>query len=147
MYLCCRYHPKLNVLYVLSECIDRNGCLTAYSVDPATGRLSELGRLDMNGKSTCYISFDKEVKHAICTNYWDGVIDVVELSHQGMPERVVQSHQQTRRETWRQVESREVSVCCVAGCWCCPAASCTMTFEHHCGSVVLRSPCACWCCA
>lgn len=102
-----KYHPKLNVLYVLSECIDCNGYLTAYNVDPTTGHLTEIGRIEMNGKSTCYISFDKEVRHAICTNYWDGVIDVVELNHQGVPVRIVQSHQQTRRETWRQVENRE----------------------------------------
>lgn len=105
-----RYHPKLNVLYVLSECIDCNGYLTAFNVDPVTGHLTELGRLDMTGKSTCYISFDKELKHAICTNYWDGIIDIVELNHQGVPVRIVQSHQQTRRKTWRQVENREVSL-------------------------------------
>lgn len=103
------------MLYVLSECIDCNGFLTAYNVDPSTGRLSELARLDMTGKSTCYISFDKEVKHAICTNYWDGIIDVVELNHQGVPVRIVQSHQQTRRDTWRQVENREVGVAFCSG--------------------------------
>ena len=131
IYVSCRYHPKLNVLYVLSECIDCNGYLTAYSVDPATGHLSELGRLDMNGKSTCYISFDKEVKHAICTNYWDGVIDVVELNHQGIPVRIVQSHQQTRRETWRQVENREVSTVLLAHDMRCPAAGLSSTGALH----------------
>jgi hypothetical protein len=41
----------------------------------------------------------------------DGKINVVELSPTGVPLRVVQDHQQTRRATWRQVENREVS------CW------------------------------
>jgi 6-phosphogluconolactonase (cycloisomerase 2 family) len=105
-----RYHPYLNVLYVLSECIDRNGYLTAYSVDGRTGELAELGRVHMTGKSTCYISFDKGARHAVITNYWDGVLNVVELDEAtGAPLGVVQSHQQTRRETWRQVEDRAVS--------------------------------------
>ncbi|KAF8057856.1 pgl [Scenedesmus sp. PABB004] len=102
-----KYHPRLNVLYVLSECIHRNGYLTAFSVDPASGALAELARLDMTGKSTCYISFDRDARHAVVSNYWDGIIDVVELDDRGVPTRVAQSHQQTRRETWRQVVSRE----------------------------------------
>jgi 6-phosphogluconolactonase (cycloisomerase 2 family) len=110
-----RYHPYLNVLYVLSECIDRNGYLTAYSVDGRTGELSELGRVDMTGKSTCYISFDKGARHAVITNYWDGVLNVVELDERtGAPLSVVQSHQQTRRKTWRQVEDRAVSTAALA---------------------------------
>lgn len=106
-----RYHPYLNVLYVLSECIDRNGYLTAYSVDGRTGELSELGRVDMTGKSTCYISFDKGARHAVITNYWDGMLNVVQLDERtGAPLGVVQSHQQTRRATWRQVQDRAVSI-------------------------------------
>ncbi|WIA15777.1 hypothetical protein OEZ85_002392 [Tetradesmus obliquus] len=102
-----KYHPYLNVLYVLSECIDRNGYLTAYSVDGRTGELSELGRVDMTGKSTCYISFDKGARHAVITNYWDGMLNVVQLDERtGAPLGVVQSHQQTRRATWRQVQDR-----------------------------------------
>jgi 6-phosphogluconolactonase len=101
-----KYHPHLNVLYVLSECIDKNGYLTAYKVDPFTANVTELGRITMTGKSTCYISFDKGAKHAIITNYWDGLINVVELNAQGTPVRIVQEHQQTRRDTWRQVQDR-----------------------------------------
>ncbi|KAF6266196.1 Lactonase, 7-bladed beta-propeller-domain-containing protein [Scenedesmus sp. NREL 46B-D3] len=102
-----KYHPYLNVLYVLSECIDRNGYLTAYSVEGRTGELSELGCVEMTGKSTCYISFDKGARHAVITNYWDGVLNVVELDGStGAPLGLVQSHQQTRRETWRQVQDR-----------------------------------------
>jgi hypothetical protein len=105
----CRYHPRLNVLYVLSECIHQEGYITAYSVDAQQGDLVEIGRLSMTGKSTCYMSFDKDAKHAVITNYWDGILNVIELDSQGVPLRVVQEHQQTRREEWRQVVDRAVS--------------------------------------
>lgn len=101
-----KVHPYLNVLYVLSECIHTEGYLTAYRIEPHTAQLHELARLPMTGRSTCYISFDRHAKHAVITNYWDGIINVVELSQNGVPTRIVQSHQQTRRETWRQVEDR-----------------------------------------
>lgn len=102
-------NPALSVLYVLTECIHTEGYLTAYKVDPSTGGMRELGRVTLTGRSSCYISFDKYAHHAIVTNYWDGLINVVELSPAGVPLRVVQEHQQTRRPAWRQVESREVS--------------------------------------
>jgi len=102
-------NPALSVLYVLTECIHTEGYLTAFKVDPSTGGLRELGRVTLTGRSSCYISFDKYAHHAIITNYWDGRINVVELSPAGVPLRVVQEHQQTRRPAWRQVESREVS--------------------------------------
>lgn len=40
----------------------------------------------------------------------DGLINVVELDEAGVPVAVVQEHQQTRREQWRQVTDREVRV-------------------------------------
>ncbi|KAI8474738.1 MAG: Lactonase, 7-bladed beta-propeller-domain-containing protein [Monoraphidium minutum] len=103
-----KYHPRLNVLYVLSECIDTPGYLTAFSVDPANGALAQLGeRLSMTGRSTCYISFDSDAGHAVVTNYWDAVLNVVKLDEEtGEPLAVVQAHQQTRREQWRQVVDR-----------------------------------------
>lgn len=122
-----RYHPRLNVLYVLSECIDTLGYLTAFAVDPTSGALCQLGkRISMTGRSTCYISFDKDAHHAVVTNYWDAKINVVKLDPStGEPLAVVQEHQQTRRATWRQVEDRPVSwralrlrvdeLACVAG--------------------------------
>jgi 6-phosphogluconolactonase (cycloisomerase 2 family) len=59
------------VLYVLTECIDTLGYLTAFKVDPATGAVAQLGeRISMTGRSTCYISFDQEASHALITNYW-----------------------------------------------------------------------------
>ncbi len=94
---------------MLSECIHTEGYLTAYSVDPFKATLTEIGRVSMTGRSTCYISFDKDARHAVICNYWDGRINVVELDSEGVPLRVVFEHQQTRRATWRQVTSREVS--------------------------------------
>lgn len=97
------------MLYVLSECIDKEGYLTAYSIDPVTGVPTVLGQLSMTGRSTCYLSFDRDAHHAVVTNYWDGIINVVKLDERtGAPLAVVQSHQQTRRASWRQVVNREV---------------------------------------
>ena len=63
-----RYHPRLDVLYVLSECIDTEGTLTAFAVDTATGALQLLGHLGMTGRSTCYNSFDAGARHAAITH-------------------------------------------------------------------------------
>jgi hypothetical protein len=109
-------NPALSVLYVLTECIHTEGYLTAYKVDPSTGGMKELGRVTLTGRSSCYISFDKYAHHAVVTNYWDGLINVVELSPAGVPLCVVQEHQQTRREEWRQVENREVRLCAGLSC-------------------------------
>jgi 6-phosphogluconolactonase (cycloisomerase 2 family) len=100
------------VLYVLSECIHTNGYLTAFAVDPATGAVTQLAPpLEMTGKSSCYISFDSDASHAVVANYFDGRLDVVVLdTRSGAPLAVVQSHQQTRRASWRQVVDREVGL-------------------------------------
>jgi hypothetical protein len=66
-----RYHPRLDVLYALTERIDDVGYVTAFAVDPATGALSQVGApLAMTGRSTCYIAFDRDARHAVVTNYW-----------------------------------------------------------------------------
>lgn len=124
-------NPALSVLYVLTECIHTEGYLTTYKVDPSTGGMRELGRVTLTGRSSCYISFDKYAHHAIITNYWDGLINVVELSPAGVPLRVVQEHQQTRRSAWRQVENREVRPGCaglggVLACECAGPTPCVI---------------------
>jgi 6-phosphogluconolactonase (cycloisomerase 2 family) len=94
------------VLYALTECIDTEGVVTAYKVDPETGVLTKFSSITSTGRSTCYISIDKEARHAIISNYWDGKLNVVELDEEGGLVKIVQEHQQTNRETWRQVANR-----------------------------------------
>ncbi|GBF92719.1 hypothetical protein Rsub_05088 [Raphidocelis subcapitata] len=103
-----KYHPTLNVLYVLSECINTHGYLTAFAVDPAGAALTPLAPpLYMSGRSSCYISFDSDASHAVVANYWDGLLNVVSLDPStGAPLAVVQELQQGRRKEWRQVVDR-----------------------------------------
>eukprot|EP01125_Pyxidicula_operculata_P022026 TRINITY_DN883_c2_g1_i5.p1 TRINITY_DN883_c2_g1~~TRINITY_DN883_c2_g1_i5.p1 ORF type:complete len:264 (-),score=3.79 TRINITY_DN883_c2_g1_i5:569-1339(-) len=102
-----KVHPRLPVLYALTECINEEGYISAFNIDYRSGKLTPFGKLKMTGRSTCYISFDKNAHHAIITNYWDGKINIVSLDENGKPIAVVQEHQETNRKQYRQVVNRE----------------------------------------
>jgi 6-phosphogluconolactonase (cycloisomerase 2 family) len=71
-----RYSRKQNVLYGVSESIvetdtgmrniDRDSLeVTAFSVLPATGEVAVLNRQSTEGKSACYITFDRESQNML----------------------------------------------------------------------------------
>jgi len=95
-------------LYAVLETIRENGTVVRYEVGNG-GLLSEQERWEASGKSTCYITVVPGSKTAIVINYWDAIIDVVELSPEGALGEVRQSFVQHHRPEgqWRQVESRE----------------------------------------
>lgn len=95
-------------LYAILETIRENGSITQYEVQ-ADGSLKELSNFRANGKSTCYLSFSPNKDAAIVINYWDAIIDVVDVDENGKLGEVIQSFKQFYRpETeWRQVENRE----------------------------------------
>ena len=70
---------RLNVVYTCTEDIEENGKILAYEVHP-DGSLTEIGRIDAGGTSTCYLTIDREQRHLIAVNYWDSTLVVIPLS-------------------------------------------------------------------
>lgn len=76
-----RFHPRLNVVYTCTEDIEENGQILAYEIHP-DGSLTEIGRVDAGGTSTCYLTIDREQRHLIAVNYWDSSLVVIPLSRE-----------------------------------------------------------------
>ncbi|MGX9415736.1 lactonase family protein [Vibrio sp. RC27] len=95
-------------MYAILETIRENGSIIQYEVQN-DGSLKEVADFQANGKSTCYLSFSPNKDAAIVINYWDAIIDVVDVDENGRLGEVIQSFKQFYRpETeWRQVENRE----------------------------------------
>ena len=74
-----RFHPRLNVVYTCTEDIENNGIIIAYDIH-CDGSLTEIGRIDAGGTSTCYLTIDREQAHIIACNYWDSTLVIIPLS-------------------------------------------------------------------
>lgn len=101
-------HSNKKSLYAILETIRETGTIVRYDVQ-ADGTLVELDQFKASGKSTCYLALSPKKDAAIVINYWDAIIDVVDVNAEGKLGDVVQSFKQFYRpETqWRQVENRE----------------------------------------
>jgi len=73
-----RFHPSLNVLYTCTENIEENGKVIAYSVG-SDGGLTEIGQVDAEGTSTCYLTIDHKGKNLLAVNYWDSTLVSIPL--------------------------------------------------------------------
>ena len=67
------------MVYTCTEDIENNGQIIAYDVHP-DGTLTEIGRIDAGGTSTCYLTIDHNMRHLIACNYWDSTLVVIPLS-------------------------------------------------------------------
>jgi len=76
-----RFHPRLNVVYTCTEDIEENGTILAYEIHP-DGSLTEIGRIDAGGTSTCYLTIDHDQRHLIAVNYWDSSLVVIPISRE-----------------------------------------------------------------
>jgi len=101
-------HPEKPVMYAILETIQSNGSIQRFVVG-GDGSLSHDGTFQASGKSTCYLSLSPQRDCAIVINYWDAIIDVVDVDPNGQLGEVVQSFKQLYRKDgeWRQVEVRE----------------------------------------
>lgn len=101
-------HSNGTMMYAIVETIKSNGEVLQYVVDEKAN-LNLQGSFSASGKSTCYISVSPQKDAAIVINYWDAIIDLVEIDGDGRLGNVLQSFKQLyRREgEWRQVEYRE----------------------------------------
>jgi len=101
-------HSNGNMMYAIVETIQNNGEVLQYKIAPDAS-LSLESLFTASGKSTCYISLSPKRDVAIVINYWDAIIDVVEVNQQGILGDTIQSFKQLYRKEgeWRQVQYRE----------------------------------------
>ena len=71
-------HPNNRFLYAVSE-VPRSGglgtgCLCSWAIDPSTGKLRPIGRVESFGKGPCHGSLDRTGALIFVSNYGDGSI-------------------------------------------------------------------------
>lgn len=71
-------HPGGRWLYAVNEVADhegrREGSITAYEIDRATGSLKELNRASTRGAGPCHVSLDRTGRMAMTANYGGGSV-------------------------------------------------------------------------
>jgi 6-phosphogluconolactonase len=83
-------HPNHRFLYSVSEDplslgppLDHASYVSAFAIDPATGKLRLLNTVPTGGTSTCYLSMDKTGKFVLLANFGSGSISVVRVNDDG----------------------------------------------------------------
>jgi 6-phosphogluconolactonase len=75
-------HPNGKFLYAVNEA-GKNSMVSAFALEPKTGRLTLLNQLPALGEDPCYISFDKTGRYALVANYSSGNIPVFPILPDG----------------------------------------------------------------
>jgi len=74
-------------LYAVNELSDyggkKSGAVSAFRVDPATGKLSFLKEVASRGADPCYIAFDKSGRYLLVANYTGGNVAVFPVDKDG----------------------------------------------------------------
>ncbi|MCP4925052.1 MAG: lactonase family protein [Gammaproteobacteria bacterium] len=101
-------HSNGRSIYAILETIIDKGDIFRYEID-ADGSLSYCDQFRASGRSTCYLATAPNQDAAIVINYWDAIIDVVDVDGDGRLGEVRQSFKQYYRPQgqWRQVTDRE----------------------------------------
>ena len=101
-------HGNGQSMYAIVETIQDNGEVLRYTIND-NGSLDYQDTFHANGRSTCYLALSPEKDVAIVINYWDAIIDVVDVDADGRLGEIRQSFKQHYRQEgeWRQVKNRE----------------------------------------
>lgn len=75
--------PQRPVIYAVDDDKVREGSVTAYAVDRATGALSELNRVDSNGRGTTNLSLDMRSMTLLAASYDSGSVSSIALKSDG----------------------------------------------------------------
>ncbi len=82
--------PDHRFLYAVSEDplsvgppLDHASYASAFSIDPATGKLRLINTVPTGGTSTCFISMDKTGKYVLMANFGSGSVSVVQVKVDG----------------------------------------------------------------
>src|SRR5690349_23771528 len=80
-------HPNRKYLYAVSEESasggQSRGTVTAFSIDPATSKLTPLNQVSSHGDGPCYVSVDKTGKAALVANYGSGSVALLPVKPDG----------------------------------------------------------------
>ncbi len=74
-------HPDQRFLYAVSE--DAAGMLSAYLIDPSTGKLTLVNRVSSKGDGPCHLALDREGRWLAVANYNSGSVAVLPLRKDG----------------------------------------------------------------
>lgn len=73
-------HPNGRFLYAVNEVGDyqgqKSGAVSAFAIDPASGKLTLLNQMATRGADPCYVSLDKTGNHVLVANYNGGSVIV-----------------------------------------------------------------------
>src|SRR5271170_3306188 len=83
-------HPNQKFLYVATEDplslgpdFDHASYLSAFAIDPTTGKLRLLNTLPTGGTSTCYLSIDKTGHYVLMANFGSSSVTVLRIKEDG----------------------------------------------------------------
>jgi 6-phosphogluconolactonase len=80
-------HPNGHFVYAVNEVQKykgpNSGGVSAFSLDPATGKLTLLNEVSSRGADPCYITVDKTGKYVLVANYTGGSIAAFPISDDG----------------------------------------------------------------
>ena len=101
-------HSNEKTLYAIVETIQDEGDVLRYTIKN-DGTLDYHDKFRASGRSTCYLALSQKTDAAIVINYWDAIIDVIDVDADGKLGQVRQSFKQYYRpeSDWRQVTDRE----------------------------------------
>lgn len=81
-------HPSGKFLYSVNrgraDISDTGGSVSAYGIDPSTGKLSGIGHRSSYGDDPCHITIDKTGEYAFISNYNRGNLVVLQLFDDGL---------------------------------------------------------------
>lgn len=75
-------HPNGKFLYAANES-GKASMVSAFSIDPATGKLTLLNQLPALGEDPCHLSFDQTGKYLLVANYTSGNVTVFPILPDG----------------------------------------------------------------
>jgi 6-phosphogluconolactonase len=79
--------PNEKYLYAVNELGEFNGkksgAVTSYSLEPKSGKLTQLNQVPSGGADPCYVSFDQTGKFLLVANYTGGSVSTFPVAHDG----------------------------------------------------------------
>jgi 6-phosphogluconolactonase len=84
-------HPNRRVLYAVNE-REKDGGVSAFAIDKATGGLTKLNEQPSQGGAPCYVSVDRTGRFALIANYLGGNVGLLPIEANGAlaPAQMVQ---------------------------------------------------------
>jgi 6-phosphogluconolactonase len=79
--------PNEKYLYAVNELGEfdgkKSGAVTSYSLDPKSGKLTQLNQVPSGGADPCYVSFDQTGKYLLVANYTGGSVSTFPVAPDG----------------------------------------------------------------